>query len=487
MNYWLWAAFLGLIGTLVVLDLAVLSRRHRAVTPAEGRSSVALWVLAAVAFSVMIASVYHTNWKQLADLVSDPVDNERLTGHLAWLQFISCYALEIAMSLDNIAVLALLFLYYRIPAAAVARTLFWSAIVSLCLRFGMVLGAAALLRSVPWFHWLLGALLILAMLRLLVLPDEHTDFDERWYVRMLRSLLRVSPLGDGQHLVQRVDGHRAATPLLLVVALSAMLDVTFAFDSVPALFSVTRDPFIAFTASAMAVLGTRSLYFAASASVLRFRYLKASLVAILLFVSVKMLLARFDKEYRDVPTVVTLAVTVGVIMLGIGASIIRNRMLAERAPAPEPPRPPVITDITEALEAGRRNFRKVLILMAGTAVIIFGVLIAPLPGPGPTVLIPIGLALLATEFVWARLLLGKLKSGAFNLSDRADEFVDRTTIFIIPLTIIGWWLLAWGVMVWLHLKWYTIVVIFGSPFMPLAAWAFNYVRKRIRRGPPPAH
>lgn len=480
MNPWLWIAFLGLVGTLVVLDLVVFTRRPREVSAAEGRSSVALWALAAMAFSAMVASVYHTDWQNIASLVSEPIDNKRLTGHSAWLQFITCYVLELALSVDNIAVMVLLYAYYRVPARMIGRALFWTGIASLCVRFGMILGAASLLRNVHWFHWVLGGMLIIAMLRLLVLPDEQTDFDRRWYIRPVRSLLKPSDTFYGHKLTARVDGHRATTPLLLVVIIGTLLDFAFAFDSVPALFSVTRDPFIAFTASAMALLGMRSLYFAVAPSVRRFRFLKPSLVAILLFVSVKMLLARFDTDYRNVPTVVTLAVVIGVMMLGIGASILRNRALAMKAKATEPPRPPVITDITEAIDIARRNFRKVLILMGGTAVILIGIAIAPLPGPGPTVLLPIGLAILATEFVWARVLLNRVKTGAFNLSDRADAIVDRTTIFIIPMVVIGWWLIAWGVMHWLHLKWYFMLVIFGSPFMPVGAWAANYLRKRFR-------
>lgn len=479
MNPWLWIAFLALAGTLIVLDLVVLTRRPRAVSPAEGRASVALWVLAAVAFSFLLGHVYHTNWQQLANLVSDPIDNKQLDGPGARLQFITCYVLELALSIDNIAVLALLYSFFRIPPALLARVLFWSALISLSARFGLVMGAASLLRALDWFHWVLGGVLVLAMLRMLVMPDENTDFERRWPVRMVRRLLSVGSGYSDQRLTTRVDGKRVMTPLLLVVLAGAIFDITFAADSVPALFSVTRDPFIAFTASAFAILGMRSLYFAVAASVARFRYLKISLVAVLMFVAVKMLLARFNQqEYGNVPTIVTLAVVGGVMMLGIGASVLRNRVTAPAQPVPEP-RPAVIEDLSEAVEATRRNLRKVLILIAGTSVIIFGIIIAPLPGPGPTILVPIGLALLATEFVWARMLLNRLKSGAFNLSDKADAFVDRTTVLVVPLLLVGWWLLAWGVGHWLHLKWYTVLIIFGSPFMPVAGWAANYFRTRF--------
>lgn len=486
MNIWLWIAFFALIGTLIVLDLVVVTRRPRAVSPDEGRSSVALWALAAIAFSIMLASVYRSNWQQLATLVSDPIDNQRLTGHAAWLQFVTCYALELALSIDNIAILALLYSFYRVPASLLPRVLFWSTILSLLARWGMVTGAAELLRAFPWFHWALGGVLVLAMLRLLVLPDERTDFDRRWYVRVLRSITPFTPGYSGQRLTSKVDGRRAMTPLLLVVIVGAILDISFAADSVPAMFSVTRDPFIAFTASAFGILGLRSLYFALAPSLARFRYLRLSLTAILLFIAIKMLRAHFaEQEYRNVPTVVTLAVVTGVMMFGIGASILRNRSLGLKQPAPVPEpsgtsetMPAVIEDISEVIDVTRRNLRKVLILIAGTSVIIFGIIIAPLPGPGPTILVPIGLALLATEFVWARMLLNRLKSGAFSISDKADAYVDRTSVWIVPLILLGWWLTAWGVMHWLHLKWYYVLAIFGSPFVPVSAWAFNYFRTR---------
>lgn len=481
-------AFLALVGTLIVLDLAFFTRRPHAVTAYDARASFALWALAAVGFSFFVGKVYHTNWQQLEDLVSLPIGNTTLDGPSAWLQFITCYVLEIALSLDNIAVLALLHMYYRIPRQFLPRALFWSVLISLVTRWGLIVAASTLLKSFSWFHWVLGGLLIVALLRTLLLPDESTRFDERPHIRALRRILPVSANHDEHRLITRENGRLVITPLFLVVIASSALDVAFAADSIPAMFAVTQDAFLAFTASAFAILGLRSLYFAISGAVLRFRYLKVSLVVVLGFITVKILVSQYQTQFRDLPTVVTLAVVSGVMMLGIGASMLRNRDLATSGTGPlATPRPAPIDDLSEAVDSTRRNFRKVIILIVGTAVILAGILIAPLPGPGPTVLIPIGLGILATEFVWARSLLNRLKNGAFNLSDRADAIVDRAGIFIIPLVFIGWWLTAYGVALawqrlqdppgWLAFSWVKLLVIFGSPFFPIAVWGYRYVRK----------
>ncbi len=498
MTGWLWITFAALVSGLVVLDLFLLTRRPRAVSPSEARASLALWVLSALGFSILLSHVYQTNWQSLGEILSDPILGAKPDGESAWLQFVTCYILEIALSLDNIAVLVILYTFYKVPRAMLARVLFWNVVASLVARFAMIHGAATVLRLSEWFHWVLGGVLLLAVLRVLVLPDEQTDFDRRWYVRLLRRVVPVVQGAEPNHLITHVNGRLAITPLMLVVLTAALLDVAFAIDSVPALLSVTKEPFIAFSASAFAVLALRSLYLALAGSVGRFRYLKISIAAVLLIVTVKMFLARTHDEFRDLPTLITLAGVSGIMMIGVGASVWRNRVLQERSgDLLVAPRPAPIEDITEAVDATRRNLRKVAILIAGTVVIIVGVMITPLPGPGPMVLIPLGLGILATEFVWARSLLQRLKTGAFNLSDQADRLVDRTTIWFIPLVLIGWWLVAsaawWLIttrqlderLIGRQIPWYLYLVIFGSPFVPVLTWAFNYLRKRYRRGGPP--
>lgn len=500
MTIWLWLSFFVLVGILAALDLVLFTRRPKVVTSFEAAATMALWMLAAVGFSFALGYVYETNWQNIEGLVSAHIQNRNLDGHAAWLQFLTCYVLEIALSLDNIAVLVLLFGFLKIPRPLLGRTLFWGVLLSLVARLMMIMTGAYLMRSWPGFSWVLGGVLVLAMLRVLVLPDERTNFDAAWYVRVLRRVLPVSPRHNGLSLFTTVErngkDHWAITPMMLAVLIALLLDVTFAADSVPALFSVTLDPFIAFSASAFALLGLRSLFFAVAGVMGRFRYLKLSLVIVLLTVAAKMFVVGYSTPigYDNTHTLITLAVVSGAIGLGIGLSVLRQRMIlhADHAAAMASSVPTPLADLTDAVDITRRNLRKVAILIAGTVVILFGIAIAPLPGPGPMVLVPVGLALLATEFIWARRLLTSLKSGAFSVSDRADAFIDRTHIVLIPIGLMAYWAIAIPLIhAVAHVigkafgkdltpKWYTIAVIAGSPFMPVLLWAWSYVRRWIK-------
>jgi tellurite resistance protein TerC len=505
MTSWLWLIFIALAGTLIVLDLTLLTRRPRSVSREEGRTSVALWLLAAIAFSLVVSWLYHTDFRDVQDLTGLERPGRALPGPIAWLHFVTCYVVELALSFDNLAVLAALHVYYRVPTALLARVLFWSILLSIMTRLLLIAVGAWFIAEVAWIRWALVGVILLAMLRMLALPDEHTDFDAKPITRLVRRLAPLVPTFNGQRLFTRAGrtpqsaGRLVGTPLLLVVLLGGVLDAIFAVDSVPALLSVTPDPLIAFTASAFALLGLRSLYFALYGLIGRLRYLRIGLVAVLLLILAKMILAASGRLHRVdeqvMPTVILLGV-LAIMGLAIGLSIRRERELVREGLIP--PRPTPIQDLSEVAIAARRNVRKIWILIAGTTVILVGILIAPLPGPGPTILVPIGLGILATEFVWARRLLETVKSGAFNFADVLDRFADRAGLWFVFALSVAWWIAAWkaryliedistlfkpggvrlGIWFWL--------VIFGSPFMPLLLWSVSYVRRWLKRGGEPA-
>lgn len=479
MTPWLVFTFVGLIVVLMALDLGLVTRRPRAVGSNEALASFLLWVLATVFFSFLVSYVYQNNWLNIEARVSAPIAEAPvdLNGHTAWLQFLTAYVVELALSLDNIAVMALLIAYFRIPPSYVARTLFWSLLVSLTLRLGLIMGGAWLLRVYGWVYWAFGLVLILAMLRTLIMPEHHYDFRSRWPTRPLLRLFRVSTEYRGQKLFARVEGRWGITPIMLVVLTASVMDATFAIDSVPAVFSVTRDPFLAYTASIFAVLGLRSLYMAIAGIVGRFRYLRVSLVFVLLCVAGKMFIGRYDPE----STLITLVTVASIIVLGVGTSALRNRML-RRDEGHEEIRPTPLEDLTEAVEVSRRNFRKVVILIIGTLVVLIGILIAPLPGPGPVILVPIGLGLLATEFIWARRLLETLRAQTDALQRSTDEVIRRTSILIVPLVVLGYWGSVVAASLWIRLKEPTLFwVVAASAFLPISVWAWGAVA-RWRRG-----
>lgn len=495
MTVWLWPVLLLLVALLVVLDLGILTRRPRVVTPTEASATTLLWLLAAVVFSFVIAYVYEVNWLKIEETVSFPLEGGPLNGTQALWQFFTSYVLEIALSLDNLAVIALVYAAFGIPKPLIGRALFWSILVAMAVRLGMISGGAWLIVNWPSVRWVLGAMIVLAMLRTLVLPDARTDLSRTWYSRVVRSCFRIRETQDRQRLFTKADEggtlKLCGTPMLGAVLVAALLDTTFALDSVPALFSVTKDPFLAFSASLLAGLGLRSLYFTIAELLPRFRFLRVSVVFILLFVAAKMFLT--DHAPKLTP-LVTLAFVSGTMGLGVLASVLwwRARIKAHPEFAP---RPTPLEDLSEAVELGKRNARKIGILITGTVIVLFGIAIAPLPGPGPTVLVPIGLALLATEFVWARWVLDKVKSGAFNVADRADAIADRVGVWCVPALFVAHWVIGLLLVRLMeriltafskdhepvHFAWYTIAVIVGSPFMPVLLWGTHYIRKWWKR------
>jgi tellurite resistance protein TerC len=305
--------------------------------------------------------------------------------------------------------------------------------------------------------------------RTLLLPERHFDFRSRWPTRFLFKALTVSQEQPGHLLVTRIGGRLAVTPLLMAVLTAAVVDASLAIDSVPAVFSVTRDPFLAYTASTFAVLGLRSLYFALSGILDRFRYLRLSLVFVLLAVAAKTFVHRYDHT----ATVLTLAVVAAVVLAGVAASAARTRSW-RGAEALKKSRPTPLEDLSEAIEVSRTNLRKVLILIAGTLVVIIGLIIAPLPGPGPVILVPIGLGILATEFIWARRLLDTLRAQADGLQRRVDGIVSRTSIWTVPAIVAAYWGTIIGVS--LVIKGPTPAtywVVSGSVFVPIGIWALR--------------
>ncbi len=443
--HWLWIAFAGLIALMVVIDLGLVTRRPRAVSAVEGFASFALWLVAALGFSVLVWYVYDQNVLNFESEIGPHIDgrDRDLSGHSAWIQFITCYVLELALNLDNIAVLTLLIRYFRVPAPVLGRTLFWNVLATLSFRLVLVAGCAALLREHEWFKWALGAVLVVAMLRALVLPDESTDFNRRWFIRLIRRVLPISEKFDGQRLLTRENGRLAFTPIVLIVVAAGFTDVLFASDSIPALFSVTRDPFLAFSAGAMALMSLRSLALAVSALLGRFRYLRLSIVFVLLTVTAKMFVA----DYSDRATLLVLSAISGVVAAGISASAVYQRMVKRSVPDVAH-RPAPIDDLTDAADVARRNFRKLVVLIAGTFIVL---VLAPVvglwPGPGGLFVAAAGLALLATEFIWARNLLVRVKATTESLAKKTRGFSERTPVWLGPTVlvayVVGAFALAW--------------------------------------------
>ena len=388
-----WAGFLAFVLGLLALDLGVFHRESRAIRTGEALAWAGFYVTLALAFNVLVFFLYERNWLGVGVTVGQPLD-----GHTAALQFLTGYLLEQSLSLDNVFVIALIFSYFRVPLAYQHRVLFWGILGALVMRGAMIGLGAALIARFDWIIYVFGGILILTAVRMLLAGNEEPDPGKSPVIRLARHIYPVTPEMHAERFFVQLNGRRAATPLFLVLLMVESSDVLFAVDSIPAIFAVTQDPFLVFTSNVFAILGLRNLYFAIAPLLNRFKYLKQSLVFILAFVGVKMILA----HPQPIPTITSLSLIIGILGVGILASA----LAAGRETAPLAS--PLASDVETLSRVTLGAARNIIALAVGSTVLILGVAMIVLPGPG-LVVIPLGLAILAAEFVWARRLLTRLR------------------------------------------------------------------------------
>jgi len=319
--FWLYAGFLTIVLGLLALDLGVLNRKAHVIGVREAMAWSLLWMSLALLFTVFVHQAYDAQWFGLGTAV-DPVDRRVNTGTQAALKFVTGYLIELSLSVDNLFVMAVVFASFGVPGLYQHRVLFWGILGALVMR-GMMIGAGAML--IERFHWILyvfGAFLIYTawgMLRFEVKsPDPNNNVvvrfarrfmpvtrhfhGERFFVRAGSPESRALPVPDGGGMDRDPAVEAAApgtlmmTPMFLALLVVETCDVVFAVDSVPAIFSITADPFLVFTSNVFAILGLRSLFFALAGMLNRFHLLEVSLAIVLALVGVKMLAAHWLEQ-----------------------------------------------------------------------------------------------------------------------------------------------------------------------------------------------
>ena len=300
-SLWGWVGFNVAVLAILALDLGVLHRRSEKVSLKEAAAWSAVWVALSLCFAF---AIYRT------------------MGHESGLEFLTGYLIEYALSVDNIFVFVLIFSYFEVPEKYQHRVLFWGIIGALLLRGIMIVAGSALVTRFAWTLYIFGAFLVVTGLRMALQKDAAAYNPERDPVlRITRRLLPVTDdyRGD-KFFVNEPDAtgrkRYMATPLFIVLLIVDTTDVIFATDSIPAIFAVTRDPFIVYTSNICAVLGLRALYFLLAGIVDKFVYLKLGLSIVLMFIGAKMLLEHFV----HLPIVASL----GVVGAVLGASILAS-------------------------------------------------------------------------------------------------------------------------------------------------------------------
>ncbi|WP_414678391.1 TerC family protein [Longimicrobium sp.] len=308
----MWVGFNALVLVMLALDLGVFHRKAHEVSLKEAAGWSAVWVTLALLFNTLI-------------LVT--------AGRQPALEFLTGYLVEKSLAVDNIFVIAIIFSYFAVPSIYQHRVLFWGILGALVMRGAFIgLGAYALERW-HWIIYVFGAILLFTGIKMAVRKDEEMDPENNVVVKMARRFLPLSEKYDGQKFWTVENGKRVATPLFLVLLLVEFTDLVFAVDSIPAIFAITKDPFIVYTSNVMAILGLRSMYFLLAGIVPKFVYLKYGLSLVLVFVGAKMLLL----DVYKIPTVVSLAVIATLIGGSIALSLLRPPAADETVPSPLDP------------------------------------------------------------------------------------------------------------------------------------------------------
>lgn len=257
-------------------------------------------------------------------------------GWPAAMEFFTGWIIEYALSLDNIFVIALIFTHFRVPAQNQHRVLFWGILGALVFRGIMIGAGTTLVNSLDWILYVFGVVLIVTAIKLLRQQEDHFEPEKGWVYRTAKRLFPFSERMEGDRFFTRIDGRLLATPLFLVLLVVETTDVVFAIDSIPAILSITKDPFLVFTSNVFAILGLRSLYFALAALMDKFGYLKFSLAFILAFVGLKMILEGFDVH---VARETSLGIIGAALAVGVGTSLVLAPKKATEEPA-NPAAPP---------------------------------------------------------------------------------------------------------------------------------------------------
>ncbi|MGE0742373.1 MAG: TerC family protein [Hyphomonadaceae bacterium] len=330
---WLWAGFLSLIVFLLWLDLGVLNRKDEVVSPGKSALMWAGFASLAVLFGLYVGNFYQPD----PQFYNSP---ENLNQQ-ALIQFFTGYLLETALAFDNIFVISLIFAYFAVPPAYQHRVLFWGIIGAIIFRGLFISLGATIVNSWTWVLYIFAAFLIFTGWRMLQGHEHEMRLEDNKLLGFLRRHIRVTDTIENHNFFVRraspTSGrmHLYATPLLLALVMVETADIVFAVDSVPAIFAVTRDPFIVYTSNIFAILGLRSMYFMLAAAVERFKYLKYGLALVLVLIGGKIFWNfGLAKELHLVPYLEahwSLAMTVALLGGAMLYSLIRTHAWQRRA------------------------------------------------------------------------------------------------------------------------------------------------------------
>ena len=306
---WMWAFFIGLVLTLLVLDLGVFNKTDHEIGVAESLKMSALYIALGVGFSGFV-------WWQL--------------GSTATAQYLTAFVVEKTLALDNIFVIALIFGFFAIPREYQHRVLFWGILGVIVLRGIMIGLGATIVASYHWVLYVFAVFLVLTGIKMLFSSEKEHDLHSNPMLKLMKRWFHVTDDLHGHDFFVKkphpTTGKlvRYATPLFLALVMIEFADLIFAVDSVPAVFTITTDPFIVYTSNIFAILGLRALYFALAAILHRFAYLKYALSLLLVFIGSKIFIAD-ALGWEKFPPMWSLGITFAILGAGIVVSLWKTR------------------------------------------------------------------------------------------------------------------------------------------------------------------
>jgi tellurite resistance protein TerC len=335
------AGFLIFILLLLFIDLGVFSKNSHVVSLKESIISTVIWVSLAVGFYFFLyynGELIHgiKNIAQLQEIAAKykhPINIDGMTFDQAKsvfnqslsLQYITGYIIEYSLSLDNVFVILLIFLSFKVPEKYYKKVLFWGILGAIIMRFIFIFSLSAIIYKFAWVMYIFGFFLVFTAVKMFIdflkKKVEKIDVEHHIMVRLTKKIFPVHARFENEKFWIRQNRKYYITPLFIALMVIEFSDLIFAVDSVPAIFAVTRDPYIVFFSNIFAIMGLRSLFFLVSHFFSKFFYLKVGLAALLGFIGLKML----THDFVDINTERSLIVISVILLLSIGASLVHNK------------------------------------------------------------------------------------------------------------------------------------------------------------------
>lgn len=307
---WMWVVFFVIVLTLLLVDLGVFHRTDRKIGVKESLVMSGFYMLMAFFFGLWI-------WHQL--------------GAQSFFEYLTGYLVEKSLSLDNIFLISLIFSSLAIPTQYQHRVLFWGILGVIVLRAIMIAGGVELTHRFGWSFYFFSVFMIVTGVKMFFVSKQTMDISNNRFLQWMRKHLRITETFYGQRfLVRQLDAttgkkHFFMTPLFVALILIEAMDFVFAIDSIPAILTITTDPYLIYTSNIFAILGLRALYFALAFIMERFYYLKFSLALILVFMGSKIFIADF-MHLEKFPPFISLGITVGLLGFGCLYSVYKKRI-----------------------------------------------------------------------------------------------------------------------------------------------------------------